>query len=103
MWDFNGQCHIAQGDGFRVSYNPHTNDKVMAELMEHVTGEKMPHSVKETALIKGNQYFILTGDHRLAYEPLISKGFQACEAYYQANISQRSKWSSDYFADSLTH
>lgn len=58
------------GDGFVVS---------------HVIGWQGMTEVNETALFKHENYFVLEGDWKKQYEPLIDKGFEACKAFYDEN------------------
>jgi hypothetical protein len=73
-----------EGQGFWISYNPHTD-----------TG------LAETALCQGEEntaYRILNGNHLEAYRPLVASGFQACLQKYDELVKsgvERSKWSDD--------
>ncbi|MBM5458712.1 hypothetical protein H8F21_14180 [Pseudomonas sp. P66] len=64
---------IADGDGFYISHNDHDHRLYGGET---------------TALVFGQMqaFYILNGDHREAYAPLIPQGFEACMAYFKANI-----------------
>jgi len=82
------------GDGFTVSYLS-TPSKDW-DLISKVMGRRV-ESKPETALIINDTFYILNGDHRKGYDPLIEKGVDACLAYYEANKFQRSDWSNDSF------
>lgn len=71
---------ILDGDGFYVSYNDY---------------DTRTYGCVTTALVLGQMqdFYILNGDHRAAYLPLISKGFDACLAYFQENIADINKYS----------
>jgi hypothetical protein len=65
---------VAPGDGFYVSYND-TDLNI--------------YGCRTTALVLGPQmekFYILNGDHRAQYTPLIGQGFDACLAYFKANL-----------------
>lgn len=63
--------YVLDGDGFYVSYNDRD-----VRIYGAVT----------TALVKGQmeKFFILKGDHRQAYAPLLAKGFDACLDYFKS-------------------
>ena len=67
-------------DTFYISYNNHD-----INIYGGVT----------TALVLGQmeRFYILLGDHRLAYSKLINKGFRACKLYFKENDRYRSKYS----------
>lgn len=48
-----------------------------------------------TALVLGqmSKFYILMGDHRQQYAPLIEQGFEACLDYYKANLELAHKHS----------
>jgi len=79
---------VLSEDEFYISYNPMTFD-----------------GHEETALFseKDNEWRILNGDHRTAYEDAVVKGgFEACRDYYIENKKKfGSGWSTDEdgFAD----
>jgi hypothetical protein len=68
------------GDGFYISYN---------DVDQGIYGSDT------TAIVVGQmqRFFILNGDHREGYAPLIQQGFDACIAYYEAHISESNKFS----------
>jgi len=68
------------GDGFHVSYN---------------WGDSQYYGDVTTALVLGQveKCYILNGDHRKQYSPLISDGFEACMSYFEANIKSINKTS----------
>lgn len=79
--------HAKGRDGFIVSYNPQALNSFIDEN----------ETVEETALIRvennGTCYFILNGDWRARYEPLIRIGFQACLDFYNSQKAEHgSKW-----------
>lgn len=75
-----------EGDGtFFISWVP---DMDGAREKFGLSDERQYRS--ETALVRRgtniwglNEYFILPGDHRAAYEAVINQGFDACFAYYE--------------------
>ncbi|MFZ3481646.1 hypothetical protein [Sphingomonas sp. 3-13AW] len=71
---------IQDGDGFYISYNDH----------DHAI-----YGSDTTALVVGqmDRFYILTGDHRAAYDQLIEQGLEACLTYYQANPALVHKYS----------
>jgi len=71
---------IQNGNGFYISYN-----SVDTRLYGSDT----------TALVDNNMttFFILNGDHREAYKPLIPKGFEACLEYFKENQHLMNKYS----------
>lgn len=70
---------IIHGEGFFISY---------AEAGSGPTGT-------ETALVKDNEYFILNGDWREKYKPLISKGYDVCKELFEANKDKHINFWSD--------
>lgn len=77
---------IAKGEGFAVSYLPPNN-----MLNGTIFASDGPEG--ETALIAKGNFYILNGDHREAYTPLIPQGKNACMAYYRSKPELRSGWS----------
>lgn len=75
------------GEGFHVSHNDYDNSPSL-------------YGCETTALVFGQMqnFYILNGDHREAYSALIPSGFDACMAYFKANIGQINK-RSEYPAD----
>ncbi len=72
-----------EGDGFYISYNDYD---------AHIYGSDT------TALVLDNgksreHFYILNGDHRENYLPLIELGFFACFEYFKQNINQINKYS----------
>lgn len=67
---------IIQGDGFYISYN--------STCMQ---------SGPETAIVLDGHYYILDGDHREGYRPLVPRGPNACMEYFRARPEERSFWS----------
>lgn len=66
---------VVDGDGFYVSFN---------------CVDLSIYGCETTALVVGQMqaFYILNGDHRAAYAPLIPEGFEACMDYFMANIDQ---------------
>lgn len=71
---------IVQGTDFYISYNDVDTDSSM-------------YGCDTTALVIGqmDNFYILNGDHREAYAPLIPQGLEACLAYFVANVDQVNK------------
>lgn len=71
---------VTEGDGFYISYNYRDRDF---------------YGDDTTALVWGQmqKFYILVGDHRAAYAPLVAQGWEACFAYYKANIALSHKHS----------
>lgn len=68
------------GDGFYISFND-TDVSIYGDVT--------------TALVFGQmqKFYVLNGDHRKAYLPLIAKGFDVCLNYFKENLSQINKYS----------
>lgn len=64
---------ITQGDGFYVSYNDHDVGIYGSDTTAVVVGQMQA-------------FYILNGDHRAQYVPLIPQGLEACLDYYRANL-----------------
>lgn len=66
---------IAGGDGFYVSFND----------VDHAI-----YGCDTTALVVGQMqaFYILDGDHRQDYAPLIEEGLDACLGYFRSHIDQ---------------
>jgi ABC-type sugar transport system substrate-binding protein len=66
---------IIDGDGFYVSYNDY---------------DTSIYGCDTTALVFGQmqKFYILNGDHRSGYAPLIDEGFDACLAFFEAHIAE---------------
>ena len=71
---------IIDGTGFYVSYNDH---------------DIGIYGTDTTALVAGQmeKFYILKGDHRAQYQPLIAKGFDACLAYFKENVRDAHEYS----------
>lgn len=98
-----GISHFIMGpkDEFAISYNPDASQGLFDKLC-HALG--MDRGGEETALVihhkhKDKEFFILQGDWRAAYLPLIPLGLQACRAFYEQNKANRSMWSDDHAKD----
>ena len=61
---------ILEGDGFYISHLPQGR-----------------WNNEETAIVRGDDFFILYGDHRFDYEDLVPLGFDACYQYYEERRS----------------
>lgn len=99
-WKSVGMNSVMSGDEFYISFNPNTGivgHGVLTEIANALSdlgdlGKKFEDGT-ETALVdmrKGEgfgqkKFYILTGDHRKAYEGLFDKGFEACLEYYKEN------------------
>lgn len=66
---------IVDGDGFYVSYNGI---------------DTSVYGCETTALVRGQMeaFYLLNGDHRAGYAPLVSEGFEACMDYFISNIDR---------------
>ena len=66
---------IAQGDDFYVSYND---------------CDVAIYGCATTALVVGQmeRFYILKGDHRARYAPLICQGFAACLSYFKQHLEE---------------
>lgn len=86
------------GDGFLVSYNHDTGQSPNTALFTaigNLMGASL-HDGEETALVKGDNYYILTGDWREEYLPLVDQGFDACYAFYEKMAPEfKNNWSTD--------
>lgn len=91
----------AEDESFAISYNPDTSKSFIDALMHAMGAER---GGEETALIvkhkgRDNEFYILQGDWRAAYEPLVPLGLQACREFYERNKEHRSMWSDDAAKD----
>ena len=102
----NQRNFVAHGKGFYVSYNPHTGRGHYGGLLTDTANillalggvgkEYMLEDGAETALVKDNQFYILTGDFRKEYDELIPKGFKACYEFYRKMAPKyRNNWSTE--------
>jgi hypothetical protein len=84
---------IIEGNGFYVSYLPHSNS-----AFGMFSGDG---GGAETALVKKNGdkrpvYLVLNGDFREQYKAALAGGYDACLRVYEAHKkSSRSTWSED--------
>lgn len=71
---------VMDADGFHISFNDHDTSP---SLYGDIT----------TALVLGQmqEFYILNGDHRAAYAGMLKEGFDACFAYFKANIASINK------------
>ena len=81
--DYPGRA-VARGKDFFVSYaDIQANPVAMALSSIFSGGASQAH--EETALIgKGGKYYILNGDFRDEYAPLVPKGWKACLAFFRS-------------------
>jgi hypothetical protein len=94
-WKRISNCLQADGDGFTISYKEDDENSEFGKIATQL-GVKNPFrgdTPQETALIKDGNYYILNGDWRKEYEPLIPQGFEACKALFDENQHARSSWS----------
>lgn len=93
-WERNENCWQADGDGFTVSFKEDDENSIWGKIGVGIFNGDTP---QETALIKdthdGTKYYILNGDWRKQYEPLIPQGFEACKALFDKNQHAKSSWS----------
>jgi hypothetical protein len=71
---------VLEGKGFYVSYNDVDTSPAL-------------YGQATTALVFGQMesFYILNGDHRAGYLELIPEGYEACFAYFKANIASINK------------
>lgn len=70
---------IFEGDGFTVSYNPDCSVSLAGILAAFLGIDQS----EETALIVGDKFLILNGDHREEYERL--GDLRSCVAYFESH------------------
>lgn len=70
----------SHGDGLYVSYNDRDAGIYGSDTTALVVGQMQ-------------KFYILNGDHRAAYAPLIVRGLDACLDYFRANLSVASRFS----------
>lgn len=67
------------GKGFYISYNDRDSGVYGSDT---------------TALVVNDStFYILNGDHRMGYSPLVDQGIDACVSYFYDNICQRNRYS----------
>lgn len=82
-----GDAILDCGDFF-ISYRGNTRS-VMG-----ITAFAGDNGGAETALIKGNDYYILNGDFRKEYEKVADKGFEECVKFFNTKKEKHeSSWS----------
>jgi len=84
---------IKTGEGFVVAYSPPPKHDPKVMLMQAMGYEIDMDPF--TALMRGDERYILKGDHKEAYDALIEHGWEACFAYYTSNQSMRHPKSTD--------
>lgn len=82
-----GVNYVLDLDGFHISFNERPGGGFA--FFESDDGGA------ETALVKGDDFFILNGDFRADYERLADGGFPDCYTFYLQNTDARSLWSDD--------
>ena len=97
-----GRTQRLIGDGFWVGYSPYREDPYMeaefADLLGLVAGEEVRANFgEETALHDGHCWYVLNGDHRKAFEEVITGGLPACYDLFQrlaleGHLSEWSDW-----------
>lgn len=72
---------VYPGEGFYISHNTHDR---------RIYGD-----VTTALVLQGDEtaFYILNGDHREGYAPLLALGLAACMEYFQQHIDQMSKYS----------
>lgn len=70
---------ILEGDGFTVSYNPDCSAG-LAGIFDALLGINQD---EETALVVGDKFLILDGDHRAEYERL--EDLKSCVEYFESH------------------
>lgn len=89
-----GEVHtVIDGDGFFISYNPNTSNTFGLTFVSALfAGDG--DTPAETAIVKDGDFYILNGDFRERYRPLVPQGFDACLKFYKANMAEHgSSWS----------
>ena len=98
---------VLQAEGFYISYRPYGESipelDALAELATLLTDKEYSNDLAETALVNHdaniglNPYFILNGDYRKQYEPLVNKGWEACYQFWLSEVAKghMSQWSHD--------
>lgn len=106
-WRKQTHNEVLDGDGFFVSYNNKPNEAFggfskdigeIGNILLDIIGDNRKLETdgrSETALMKGNDYYILNGDFRGEYEKLAPLGFEACYKFYKDHSEHRSNWSND--------
>lgn len=105
-WLKNDYNEVLRGDNFLVSYNPDTAQvraameitkigNLMAEAMD---AKQRFDDGAETALVFTDEegrrrYWILKGDFRKEYEPLVPQGLSACQDFFMLHPAEASPWS----------
>lgn len=88
-WEYSLENMVLEGDNFYISYNENPGGGI--SVFQNSNGSD------ETALCKGDMFYILNGDFRAQYERLIAKGFDTCYDFYKKNKKKYGcEWSSDY-------
>lgn len=85
-YDRNIQLEAEDGS-FHISYNPDASSGVSMWAPDDLGAE--------TAVVVDDYFFILNGDWRKQYEPLVEKGLDACLEFFAAHLEHASSWSDD--------
>lgn len=92
-WKFRmGLIYLLDGDGFYVSFNENVRANMGGLSM---LGGLMASDddAPETALCRDGKFFILNGDFRKEYEALVTKGWDACIEFFNAQSAEHgSSW-----------
>lgn len=85
-WGMQSDNEVLGGDGFFVSYNANTGSKISCFAGD---GEG-----DETALVKGDKFYILNGDFRKEYSELVEKDYGKCKKFFDSKKAKyQSSWS----------
>lgn len=89
-WKIQEMNHLLRvNKDFYISFNPNTHSVIGISAFDGDNG-----GCPETALCRGNDFFILNGDYRKEYEKVISKGFNACKKIFDKfKKDNQSSWS----------
>ena len=76
------------GKGFYISFR--NGMKPPPATLECFRSDNGAH---ETALVRGEQFYILNGDFRQDYEKLVDIGWKVCKDFFDKNKEKASSWS----------
>lgn len=77
--------YILKAEDFFISYNPNPGG-----MISSFAGDD---GSVETAIVKGENYYILNGDFREEYEALVDEGFDVCYNFFLSKPELKSSWS----------
>lgn len=84
-WEYIDPNSILKADGFYISFNPG---------YDWPGAWRSDNGWAETAIVVDDDtFYILNGDHRSAYEGLITDGLDGCLEYFKKNSKFKSSWS----------